>query len=72
MLQAWILFVICSIVFVVVSLLTPPPEQACVEKHCWSNPLAIVTERKISGLSDPRVLAFLLVVVMVVCYYIFA
>jgi uncharacterized sodium:solute symporter family permease YidK len=72
MLQAWILFVICSAIYLVVSLLTPPPPPQCVEKYCWANPLAIITERSISGITDPRVLALLLVLVLVGCYCIFA
>ncbi len=72
MLQAWILFAICSAIYVVVSLLTPPPPRECIEKYCWSNPLAAITERKISGITDPRALALLLVLVMAGCYYIFA
>ncbi len=72
MLQAWILFVICSAIYVVVSLLTPPPSLKCIETYCWANPFAIVTERKISGITDPRVLALLLVLLMVACYYLFA
>jgi SSS family solute:Na+ symporter len=72
MLQAWILFVICSAIYVVASFFTPPPTQECIEQYCWSNPLAIVTERKISGITDPRVLALLLVMVMAGCYYLFA
>jgi SSS family solute:Na+ symporter len=72
MLQAWILFVICSAAYVVVSLLTPPPTPACVDRHCWPNPLAVLTERRIGGIRDPRVLALLLVLVMVGCYSVFA
>ena len=72
MLQAWILFMICSAVYVVVSLLTPPPTPDCVDRYCWPNPLAVLTERRIGGVSDPRVLALLLVLVMVGCYSVFA
>ena len=72
MLQAWILFTICSAIYVVVSFLTPLPPPECIERYCWSNPLAIVTARKISGVTDPRALALLLVMVMAGCYYLFA
>jgi SSS family solute:Na+ symporter len=72
LLQAWILFVICSAVYVAVSLLTPPPAPSRVDRYCWSNPLAVVTESRISGPTDPRVLALLLVLVMVACYSAFA
>ncbi len=72
MLQAWCLFALCSAIFVVVSLLTPPPAPRQVEKYCWPHPLAALTERRISGPLDPRVLAALLAAVMAVCYYVFA
>jgi SSS family solute:Na+ symporter len=72
MLQAWILFVICSVAYVVVSLLTTPPTRECIDRYCWPTPLAVLTERRISGVTDPRVLALLLVLVMVGCYWLFA
>ena len=72
MLQAGILFGLCSTVLVCVSLVTPPPEPRRVERYCWKNPWAVVTEKPISGLFDPRVLAVLLVITMVICYCIFA
>lgn len=71
-LQAWYLFCICSVVFVVVSLVTPPPKPHQVERYCWKNPLAAITEKRISGFWDPRILSLLLIVVMTVCYWIFA
>lgn len=72
MLQAGILFALCSIVLVVVSLMTPPPRPECVDRYCWPNPLAVITEKPICGLLDARVLSVLLVVTMIVCYVIFA
>lgn len=72
MLQAWWLFVICSAVFVVVSLLTPAPDPQQVERYCWSHPLAAITEKKLTGPLDPRILAVLLIIVMATCYLIFA
>jgi SSS family solute:Na+ symporter len=72
MLQAWWLFVICSVVFVIVSLLTPPPSRACVERYCWSNPLAVIVEQPVRSLLDPRVLSLTLLILLGVCYYLFA
>ena len=72
MLQAGILFGICSAVLVGVSLVTPPPDPAQVEHYCWKNPLAVITEKPVSGLFDPRILAVLLVIAMAICYWIFA
>jgi SSS family solute:Na+ symporter len=72
LLQAWILFVLCSAVYVVVSLLTPPPARACVDRYCWPHPLAVVTQGRVTGLGDPRVLSLLLILVMAGCYSLFA
>lgn len=70
--QAGILFGLCSIVLVVVSLLTPRPDPERVEKYCWKNPVAVIVEKPIAGVLDPRILAVLLVISMVICYWIFA
>jgi len=71
LLQAWWLFVACSVVFVISSLLTPPPDPDRVERYCWANPLAAITERPFTGLADPRSLAVLLVMAMAICYTVF-
>jgi SSS family solute:Na+ symporter len=72
MMQAWWLFCICSCVFVGVSLGTPKPSEACVRKYCWANPLAVLTEKPLEGLGDVRILAVVLILVMAICYVIFA
>ena len=72
MLQAGILFGICSAVLVTVSLMTSPPDPQRVDRYCWKNPLAVITEKPIAGLLDPRILTVLLVITMAICYYIFA
>jgi len=72
MLQAGILFGLCSAVLVGVSLVTPPPQPQRVQRYCWKSPWAVVTEKPITGVFDPRVLAVLLVITMGVCYWIFA
>jgi SSS family solute:Na+ symporter len=72
MLQAWILFVICSVIYVIVSWSTAPPEPKQVEKYCWTHPFAVIAEQKISGPLDPRVLSLVLVVLIGTLYAIFA
>ena len=71
MLQAWWLFCICSLIYVVVSLLTPPPAREEVEGLTWDHPLSVLTEAKLSGITDPRALAGLLVVTLATLYYLF-
>ncbi len=71
LLQAFWLFVISSAIFVGVSLCTRPPTADCVERHCWSHPLAALTGRPLSGALDPRLCALLLVAVMAGLYLAF-
>lgn len=71
MLQAWWLFVICSVIFVTTSFLSPPPNPQQVERYCWPNPMAVIIGKPLEGLSDPRLLGFLLVVVIIICYIFF-
>jgi hypothetical protein len=72
MLQAFFLFAACSLVFVIVSLVTPPPDAARVGQYCWEKPWEAVTGTSITGPLDPRILAVVLVLVMVVLYGVFA
>ena len=69
MMQAWWLFVICSILYVIVSLMTPKPDLKNIEGLTWDNPIHVITKGKISGLSDPRILAGGLFFLMAVLYY---
>jgi len=70
LMQAWWMFCICSVLFVIVSLLTPPPEPKQVEGLTWKNPLQVLLEGKWKGFKDPRLLAGGLLVLMVVLYII--
>ena len=72
MLQAFLLFAACSLIFVAVSLLTPPPDPERVRKYCWEKPWQAITEAPFSGLLDPRILAATLVAVMAILYWVFA
>jgi len=71
MMQAWWMFCICSVVFVVVSLLTPTPPLESVEGLTWVNPITAIFGTKISSARDPRLWAALLFAIMVVLYYLF-
>lgn len=70
MLQAGILFGLCSIVLVVVSMITSPPKPECIDRYCWKSPWAVLTEKPFLGVFDPRLLALLLAVTMFVCYWV--
>jgi SSS family solute:Na+ symporter len=69
MMQAWWLFCICSIIYVVVSLLTPAPAPESVDGLTWSHPLAALTQAPFGGVRDPRLIATFLAVVVAILYY---
>jgi len=71
MMQAWWMFCICAVVYVVVTLLTPPPAPESVEGLTWSHPLGALTQAKFKGLRDPRLIAAILAVTVAILYYIF-
>ena len=71
LMQAVFLFVICTINFITVSLLTPAPDAEKIAGLTLQNPLSFITKGRLTGFSDPRVLAGLLLLVMVVLYLIF-
>jgi hypothetical protein len=58
-------------VFVVVSLLTPPPAPEKVEGLTWEHPLQVILHAKKAGSPDPRIVAAVLTAVMVALYWIF-
>jgi len=68
MMQAWWMFCICSVIFVIVSLLTPAPDPKQIEGLTWKNPLQVITQGKIKGFLDPRVIAGLLFLLVVFLY----
>ncbi|MGQ9590233.1 MAG: sodium:solute symporter family transporter [Planctomycetota bacterium] len=72
LLQTGALFLISSAVLVAVSLATPPPRPEQVERYSWKSPLAAVTEKRIEGPFDPRLLALALVFLLAACYVLFA
>lgn len=71
MMQAWWMFVICSLVFFIVSLLTPKPDMAKIEGLTWKSPRLILAGKSEQGLKEPRLLAAMLFILMVILYYIF-
>ena len=70
MMQAWWGFCICSLIFVVVSLLTPRPPQQNVENVTWKHPLQVLTHSKEGGLRSPRAMAGYLFLLMAILYFV--
>jgi solute:Na+ symporter, SSS family len=71
MMQAWWMFCICSVIYVVVTLLTPAPAPESVQGLTWDHPLGAVTQERFKGLRDPRLIGTILAVTVAVLYYIF-
>ena len=71
MMQAFWTFVLCVVLFVTISRLTPKPDPEVIREYTWKNPLETV-KGKLTGIFDVRILIGLLVVVMVVLYAIFS
>jgi SSS family solute:Na+ symporter len=68
MMQAWWFFCILSVFYVIVSLVTPAPKPEQVEGITWEHPLQVIFHGKLTGIGDPRALAGMLLVAMVVLY----
>jgi SSS family solute:Na+ symporter len=69
MMMGLILLCMCIGVYAVTSLLTPAPTEQELEKMGWKPPLRAITSAKITGITDPRVMAGILFIVMIVLYY---
>lgn len=72
MLQAWWLFCVCSVVYVITSLCTPPPAQAQVKDLCWEFPSASSPLERVTAAPAARRWALILTVVMLTLYAIFS
>lgn len=70
LMQAWWMFCLCSLIFVVVSFLTPKPDLRQVEAMTWKNPLQVIGGGRIRSLSDPRFWALGLLLAMALLYFI--
>ncbi|MHC4748574.1 MAG: sodium:solute symporter family transporter, partial [Planctomycetota bacterium] len=68
MMAGLILLCMCIGIYVVVSLLTPAPTAEELEKMEWKHPLKAITSTKITSITDPRIAAGLLFVVMIILY----
>ena len=64
----WYLFLMSSAVYFVVSLITPAPTRDQIENLCWTRPLDALRGKMEGILTDPRVMAAILFVIMGVLY----
>jgi solute:Na+ symporter, SSS family len=68
MLVGPIIAVLCVVIYIIVSLLTPAMDEAAVSKVCWDHPLAFL-KGPLAGLSDPRLVTLALMATVGVLYY---
>ena len=66
----WYLFVLSSLVYFAVSLAAPAPDREKIEGLCWTRPLDAVRGAMEGTLTDPRIMAALLCMIMSVLYFI--
>ena len=59
---------LCVIIYAVTSLFTPAMDEAEVAKVCWDHPLAFL-EGPVRVVSDPRIVALVLVASVGVLYF---
>jgi solute:Na+ symporter, SSS family len=59
---------LCVATYIVASLASPPPPAHQLENACWGSPLKAITQNRITGIGDPRVISIVLCVLMVVLY----
>jgi len=67
---AWYLFLMSSAVYIVVSLMTPAPSKKQIDNLCWTRPLDALRGKMEGTLTDPRVMAAILFVIMAILYMI--
>jgi SSS family solute:Na+ symporter len=68
MLAGPLIAVACVIIYVLISLLTPPMDQEQVAKVCWDHPLAFL-QGPVKAASDPRIISLLLLATVGIFYY---
>jgi SSS family solute:Na+ symporter len=71
LMQAWWVFCLCSVLFIVVSLLTPAPSDEQVDGLTWANPFSVIFGDKAHTAVAPRIIAGVLVATMALLYFIF-
>ena len=70
MMQAWWLFVICTVIYFVVSYSSRPPAEV-IENYTWESPLAVIARGEFKGVQDVRLWAGILIMTLVVLYILF-
>jgi len=64
----WYLFLMSSAVYFIVSLATPAPQKEQLVNLCWTRPLDALRGKMQGSITDPRVMAAILFIIMAVLY----
>ncbi|MEX2410442.1 MAG: hypothetical protein WD607_03565 [Candidatus Paceibacterota bacterium] len=72
MMQAWWLFVACSVIYVATSLLTPAPDYEKIKNYTLASPGAFLKDYKEEGNKGPLALSIILIIIMVILYGVFS
>jgi SSS family solute:Na+ symporter len=67
----WYLFLMSSVVYFIVSLATPAPDNAQIKNLCWTRPLDVLRGKMDGKITDPRIMASILFTIMLILYIIF-
>lgn len=71
MMQAFFLFCICTVIYLITSKLTPRPDKEQIEQYTWVHPLASI-RGKITSYKDVRVWVMILIILMITLYVVFS
>jgi SSS family solute:Na+ symporter len=71
MLVGGIFFAACFLLYIIVSLCTTAPKSEQLKDLVWQHPLEFLTSGKIKGITDPRIMALILLVLMIILYRVF-
>ncbi len=71
MMQAWWLFVLCTIVYFMISYMTQRPPKEVTDNYTWESPLAVIMKDEFKGIKDARLWSGILILVLILLYMIF-
>ena len=71
MMQAWWLFVICTVIYFAVSYTSPVPPAEVIGNYTWESPISVISKGRFTGIKDPRLWAGMLIFILVILYLIF-
>jgi SSS family solute:Na+ symporter len=72
MMQAWWLFVLCTVIYFVVSLASEKCSIDTLKKYTWDKPLSVITRDKFYGIKDARLWAAVLTLCLIILYNVFS